>query len=75
MVTGEIGPGPGHESCQAGNEVQGLEDDVGGAVAIRCLQLVAYVAVGCEGKPLEEGVVAMQHLSLESTDPDLPQVA
>ena len=48
VVAGEIDSRPRHQGGQAGDEVQRLEDNVGGAVAIRCLQLVADVAVGCE---------------------------
>ena len=41
-----------HQSGQSCDEVQGVEDDVGGAVAVRCLQLVANVAVGGQRQPL-----------------------
>ena len=64
--TGEVDAGSGHQGGQSCDEVQGLEDGVGGAIAIRGLQPVAVVAVGCERKPLfryrRPGDVAAQPL-------------
>ena len=42
----QVDAGPGHQCSQTGNEAQGFEDHMGGAIAIRCLQLVAHLAVG-----------------------------
>jgi hypothetical protein len=41
----QVGPRLGHQRYQPGDEVQGLENDVRSAVAVRGLQLVADVAV------------------------------
>jgi hypothetical protein len=39
METGEVDPWFRHQSRQAGDEIQWIEDDVGGAVAVRRLVL------------------------------------
>ena len=44
MEACQIGSRPGYQSCQARHEIQWLEDNVGSAVSVRCLQLVADVA-------------------------------
>ncbi len=45
MESGQVSSRPGYQSCQARHEIQWLEDNVGSAVSVRCLQLVADVAV------------------------------
>jgi hypothetical protein len=45
MEACQIGSRSGYQSCQACDKVQWFEDDVGSTVAVRCLQLVADVAV------------------------------
>ena len=42
METGQVDPRFRHQSCQPGNEVQRLEDDMRRAVSIRRLQLVLF---------------------------------
>lgn len=41
MKAGKVDSRPGHRRRQPGNEVQGFENDVGGTVPARCLELVA----------------------------------
>ena len=41
----QIDPRPGYQGRQAGDEIQRLEDNVRGAVAVRCFQPVANVTV------------------------------
>jgi hypothetical protein len=48
----EVDPGFGHQGDQARNEVHRLEDDVCGAVAVRCLECVAHMAVAQQRPPL-----------------------
>ena|GEM_PF-2729035 len=43
VVSGEVDSGPGHQGNQTGDEVQGFEDYMGRAIAIRCLQLIALL--------------------------------
>ena len=43
MVPGQVRAGFWHQRGEAGNKVFGLKDHVRGAVAIRCLQRIAYV--------------------------------
>jgi hypothetical protein len=50
--TGEADSRFRHQVCQPGNEVQWLEDDVRCAVAVRRLQLVAYISVQGERQAL-----------------------
>ena len=45
MEACQIGSRSGYQGCQACDKVQWFEDDVGSTVAVRCLQLVADVAV------------------------------
>lgn len=45
MKPGKVDSWPGHQRGQAGNEIQRLKDHVRGAIPVRCLQLVAHVAV------------------------------
>jgi len=45
MEACQIGSRPGHKSGKPSHEIQWLEDNVGSAISIRCLQLVADVAV------------------------------
>ena len=70
MKAGQVDAWLGHQGSQPGHEVQGVEDDMGGAVPVRCLQLVADVAVGGEGEPLfrdcRAGDVSAQPLQLSS---------
>ena len=42
---GEVDPRFRHQGCQAGNEIQWLEDDVRRAVTVRRLQLEPDVAI------------------------------
>jgi hypothetical protein len=37
----QVDSGPGHKSCQFGDEIHRLKDDVGGPIPIRRLQLIA----------------------------------
>jgi hypothetical protein len=48
----QVDPRFRHQRCQPGNEVEGLEDNVRGAVTVRRLQLVPDVAVRGERKAL-----------------------
>ncbi len=45
MESGQVSSRPGYQSSQAHHEIQWLEDNVGSAISIRRLQLVANVAV------------------------------
>jgi hypothetical protein len=49
METGQVGSRPGYQGCQAHHKIQWLEDDVGSAISIRRLQLVADVAARMTG--------------------------
>jgi len=40
MVSGEIGPGSGNQGCELGEELQRLEDEVGGAVLERVFEFI-----------------------------------
>ena len=68
MKSRQVDTGLRHKSGQSCDEVQGVEDDVGRAVPVRCLQLVVDVAVGGEGEPFFRdclpGDVAAQPLQL-----------
>ena len=48
MVASEIDSGFWHQGGQSRYEIQWLEDDMGGPVAKRCLQLIAHLAGGGE---------------------------
>jgi len=37
----------GHQRRQPCDEIQGLEEDMGRAISIRCLEPVAHLALGC----------------------------
>ena len=37
-----------HQGSETGDEVERLEDDVRGAIAVRCLELVTHLAIGGE---------------------------
>jgi hypothetical protein len=57
VITREVHARRGHQGGQAGDEVQGLEEDVGGAVAVRGLELVSDVSAGvsrmsCAGRSI-----------------------
>ncbi len=52
METSEVHPQCRHQSSQAGDEVQRLENDVGGAIAVRCFEGIAHVALRREGPPI-----------------------
>ena len=52
MITGEIDPGPGHQGDQPGDEVQWLENHLGGAVGVGCFELIAYLSVAGQGQAL-----------------------
>jgi|GEM_PF-2727039 len=39
VVAGEVRPWFVHQGDQAGDEVQGFEDDVSGAAPVRCLEM------------------------------------
>ncbi len=45
VKAGEIDPGLGHQGGQAGDEIQGLKDRMGGAVAPGRFQLIVHLAV------------------------------
>ncbi len=52
MEAGQVHPCLRHQSCQSGNEVQWLEDDVRCTVTVRRLQVVPDVAVRREQQAL-----------------------
>jgi hypothetical protein len=41
----QVDPGFGHQGDESCNEVHRLEDDVRGAIALRCLELVTHLAI------------------------------
>jgi len=45
VESGQVNPGLRHQGSKPSHEIQRLEDDVGSAISIRCLQLIADVAV------------------------------
>ena len=45
MEACQIGSRPGHQGSKSSHEIQWLEDNVGSTISIRCLQLIANVAV------------------------------
>jgi len=52
MKAGQVDPGLGRQGGEAGDEVERFEDDMGGAIAVRRLELVANVAVRGERQAL-----------------------
>ena len=48
----QVDPRLWHQGGEPGDEVQRLEDDMGGAIAVRRLELVADVAMGRERQAL-----------------------
>ena len=52
IKSGQIDPGLRHQCDEPGDEVQRLEDDVGGSISVRRLELVTHVAIGRERQPL-----------------------
>ena len=62
METGQVGSRPGYQGCQAHHKIQWLEDDVGSAISIRRLQLVADVAAAAD--------IEARNAPLEVADPD-----
>ena len=52
MEAGQIDPGLGHQGGEPGDEVERFEDDMGGAIAVRRLELVTDVAIGRERQAL-----------------------
>ncbi|MFT7460892.1 MAG: hypothetical protein ACI909_003582 [Planctomycetota bacterium] len=51
VIARQVDAGSGYQCREFGHEVQGFEDDVGGAVSVRCLELVTYVATRGERQP------------------------
>ncbi len=45
METSKVDSGLGHQGGQLGDEIHGLEDDMGRAVALRCFQLIPDLAL------------------------------
>ena len=56
MEAGQVSSRPGYQGCKACHEIQWLEDNVGSAISIRCLQLVADVAARCRRQAPMAGV-------------------
>ena len=52
VESSQVNPGLWHQSSKPSNEIKWLEDDVGSAIPIRCLQLIADVADWRKRKPL-----------------------
>ena len=48
----EINPWLGHQGCELRDKVQGLKDDVCGAVAIRGFQFVSNLTMTCQCQAL-----------------------
>jgi len=44
----QVYPGFGHQGGQPGKEVEWFEEDMRRTIAVRCLQLITYVAIGRE---------------------------
>ena len=44
----QVDPGLRHQGDKLSNEAQRLEDNVCGAILVRCLELVMHVAIGGE---------------------------
>ena len=42
VEAGHVDPWFRHQGGEAGDEVQGFEDDVGGAVVVRCLERITH---------------------------------
>ena len=51
VEAGEVDPRFRYQGGQAGDEVQGFEDDVGGAVAVRCLERISHIPLTGQGQP------------------------
>lgn len=68
VEAGQIHTRFGHQGGQADDEVERLEDDVGGAVTIRSLELIAHISLPGQGQPIggngRSGDVAAQELGL-----------
>lgn len=52
VEAGQVHSRFGHQRRQLRHEVQGLEDHMGGAVPVRCLEFVTYPAVSCQRQTL-----------------------
>ena len=52
MESSQIDPGLGDQGDKPDNEVQRLEDDVRGAIAVRRLELETHVAIGQQRQTL-----------------------
>ena len=52
VESSQVSPGLRHQGSKPSHEIQWLEDDVGSAIPIRCLQLIADVADWRKRKPL-----------------------
>lgn len=61
MKAGQVAPGLWHQGGETGDEVERLEDDMGGAIAIWRLELVANVAVRRE-RLLREAVLTKRSM-------------
>ncbi len=68
MGAGEVDPRFRYQGGQVGDEVQGFEDDVGGAVAVRCLERISHIPLTGQGQPVSgdgrTGDIAAQLLQL-----------
>ena len=53
VVPGQVHPRHGHQDGETGEEVQRLEQDVGGAVAVGGLEPIAHPALGRERQPFD----------------------
>ena len=52
VVAGQVDVGPGHECGQLGQEIQWVEDDMGGAVPVGRFQSVSNISVRCQRQAL-----------------------
>ncbi len=68
METGQIDSGFRHQGGQPGDKIQGLEDDMRGAIPTRRLELVTNITIRREQQPLfrdrRPGNIATQPLQL-----------
>ena len=53
MVAGEIGSGSGYQSCKLGEELKGLEDEVGGAIVEGVFQFIHHFSRFLGGQPIK----------------------
>ena len=68
MEAGEVDTRLRYQGGHAGDEVEWFEDDMGGAVPVRCLERIAHISLTCQSQAFDRyrrtGDIAAQPLQL-----------